>query len=354
LKESILYIGNKLSEKGATASTIDTLSLLLEGEGYTVYTSSSVKNKVLRFLDMILATLKFSRKVSVVLIDTYSTQNFYFAVAVAKLCRILNIPYIPILHGGNLPNRLLKNPGLSKKLFGNAKTNVSPSMYLYEAFKAKGFDNISYIPNSIEIDQYSFSLRKDITPKLLWVRSFAEIYNPMLGVEIIRGLLEKCVKASLTMVGPEKDGALKECRKETEESNLPITFTGKLEKNQWIDLSRSHDIFINTSNFDNTPVSLIEAAALGMPIVSTNVGGIPYLIDNNLTGILVPPNDAAEFTIAISSLLKDSSLVTSLSENARRKVEAFDWKGVKVSWVALLSEEIPTFELPSRNHESEF
>ncbi|MGK0296034.1 MAG: glycosyltransferase involved in cell wall biosynthesis [Ulvibacter sp.] len=91
-----------------------------------------------------------------------------------------------------------------------------------------------------------------------------------------------------------------------------------------------------------------------MPIVSTNVGGIPYLIDNNLTGILVPPNDAAEFTIAISSLLKDSSLVTSLSENARRKVEAFDWKGVKVSWVALLSEEIPTFELPSRNHESEF
>ena len=70
--------------------------------------------------------------------------------------------------------------------------------------------------NSIEIDKYPFFLRKDIAPKLLWVRSFAEIYNPKLGIEIINGLLEKGIKASLTMVGPEKDGSLKECKKKAE------------------------------------------------------------------------------------------------------------------------------------------
>jgi glycosyltransferase involved in cell wall biosynthesis len=338
MRKPILYIGNKLLAKGATASTIDTLSLLLEEEGCTVYTASSMKNKVLRFIDMILATLKFSRIVSVVLIDTYSTQNFYYAVVVAKLCRTLKIPYIPILHGGNLPNRLMKNPRLSKKLFSSAKTNVSSSLYLLEAFKAKGFDNVSYIPNSIEIDKYPFFLRKDLAPKLLWVRSFAEIYNPMLGIEIIRRLLENGINATLTMVGPEKDGSLKKCKMEAEDSNLPITFTGKLDKNQWIDLSKSHDIFINTTNFDNTPVSVIEAMALGLTVVSTNVGGIPYLIDTNRNGILVPPNDAEKFAVVISSLLKDNSIANVLSKNARRKVEVFDWKEVKGSWLVLLND----------------
>jgi glycosyltransferase involved in cell wall biosynthesis len=338
LKKPVLYIGNKLSAKGATASTIDTLSLLLQDEGIKVYSASSVRNKLFRFLDMLRSTIKYSRKISVVIIDTYSTQNFYYAVAVAKLCRILKIPYIPILHGGNLPNRLTTSPGLSKKLFGNAKTNISPSMYLLEAFKAKGYDNISYIPNSIEIDKYSFFLRKEIAPKLLWVRSFAEIYNPMLAIAIVKNLLDEGVKVSLTMVGPEKDGSLEACKKETEKYNLPVTFTGKLEKQQWIELSTSHDIFINTSNFDNTPVSLIEAAALGLPIVTTNVGGIPFLFDHNETALLVRPNRVEDFTKALNELLTNTFLSTSMTIKARERVEEFDWKKVKGWWLALLSE----------------
>ena len=68
------------------------------------------------------------------------------------------------------------------------------------------------------------------------------------------------------------------------------------------------------------------------------------MIDNNTTGILVPPNDAEKFTVAICSLLKENSSVKSLSENARMKVEAYDWKEVKSSWLALLSEKIPIFK----------
>ena len=338
MKKSVLYIGNQLASKVTTASTIDTLSLLLEEEGYTVYTASSIKNKLFRFLDMLYATLKYSRKVSVVIMDTYSTQNFYYAVAVSWLCRILKTPYIPILHGGNLPSRLDKSPSLSKKLFGNAKTNVSPSKYLIEAFKARGFNNVRYIPNSIEIDAYPFLLRKEISARLLWVRSFAEIYNPMLGVELIKKLKEQGVKATLTMVGPEKDGALEACKRETKKYNLPITFTGKLEKHEWIALSTSHDIFINTSNFDNTPVSLIEAATLGLPIVSTNVGGIPFLFEDGHTALLVPPNNVDKMTTAVNTLLVDSCLVVSLTKKAREKMELYDWSKVKGSWLALLSE----------------
>jgi len=144
-KRSLLYIGNKLSKKGATASSIDTLSLLLEEEGFKVYIASSVKNKVVRFLDMLCSTFLKARKVSFVLIDTYSTQNFYYAVAIAKLCRLLKAPYIPILHGGNLALRLSNNPKVSRKLFSGAKYCVSPSLFLLDVFKEAGINNVHYM-----------------------------------------------------------------------------------------------------------------------------------------------------------------------------------------------------------------
>ncbi len=336
-KRSVLYIGNKLSGKGKTVSTIDTLSLLLEGEGFVVLTASSKKNKLFRFFDMVLTTLRYSPRVSYVLIDTYSTQNFYFAVAVSKLCRILKIPYVPILHGGNLPSRLKESPKLSKKLFKGAKTNVTPSRYLLEEFKAKGYHNLTHIPNSIQIDKYPFLLRKEISPKLLWVRSFTEIYNPLLAIETLKGLIERGIMASLTMVGPEKDGSLEKCRFEVEKYNLPVIFTGKLKKEEWIALSKSSDIFINTTNFDNMPVSLIEAAALGLPIISTNVGGIPYMFNHDETAILIQPNDANAFVVAIQDLLTNPSNAEAISLKARKKVEEFDWKNVKHKWLALMS-----------------
>ena len=97
-------------------------------------------------------------------------------------------------------------------------------------------------------------------------------------------------------------------------------------------------ISINTSNFDNMPVSLIEAAALGLPIVTTNIGGVPFLFDNIETALLVPPNNVEEFTKAINELLANASLVTTMTKKARKRVEEFDWKKVKGAWLALLSE----------------
>jgi glycosyltransferase involved in cell wall biosynthesis len=337
-KKTILYIGNKLSNNGATVTSIETLGVFLEAEGFDVYTASSAENKFLRLLDMLFSVFRYSKKVSIVLIDTYSTQNFYFAVIVAKLCRLLKLPYVPILRGGNLPQRLVNNNQLSTALFKGAKINIAPSLYLMDAFADAGYRNLQYIPNTIKIESYPFLLRNNLKPNLLWVRSFAEIYNPMLAVEIVKELYDVGVNATLTMVGPDKDGSLEKCRSLVNEHKLPVSFTGKLEKNQWIDLSKSHDIFINTTNFDNTPVSVIEAMSLGLPIISTNVGGIPYLIKNDTTGILVPPNDATEFVAAIYRLINDSELASQLSMNARDKVEKYDWQEVKSLWLELLSE----------------
>ena len=138
------------------------------------------------------------------------------------------------------------------------------------------------------------------------------------------------------MVGPEVDGSLKRAEKLSEHLNVKTTFTGKLDKAMWRSLSDNFNIFINTTNFDNTPVSVIEAMALGLPVVSTNVGGMPYLIEDGITGLLVPPNNSEAMTKAIEKLISNPALAATISLNARKQVEAFDWDIVKHQWLKLL------------------
>lgn len=337
MTNKLIYIGNKLSKKGSTVTSIETLGQFLQRENYIVISASSRKNRVVRMLDMVWTTLSQSRKASLVLIDTYSTTNFLYAVIIGYISRFLQLPYIPILRGGNLPNRLKKSPKLSKKLFKNAKINVAPSQYLMKAFEQAGYMNLTHIPNTIEINTYPFLLRKQPTLKLLWVRGFAELYNPTLALTILDTLLQLGHKASLCMVGPDKDGSMATCKQLAEEKNLPVLFTGKLEKTEWLRRSAAYDIFINTTNFDNTPVSVMEAMALGLPVVSTNVGGMPYLIKEGVDGILVPPNNAEAFVKALIALTENPKAAQEQALRARQKVEAFDWETVKGQWNALLS-----------------
>jgi len=315
---------------------MDTLTSHLRDLGYEVHSASSAVSKVKRLLEMLLLVWRRGTKNSVVLIDTYSTQNFYYALLVAWLCSIKGLRYCPILHGGNLPKRLERNPWMSKKIFGHAYRNIAPSAYLLTAFKQFGYDNTSLIPNAIEVNAYSFKERKEIGPKLLWVRSFASLYNPMLALKTIKLLKADYPDITLCMVGPDKDGSLELCKSYAIENKLNVEFTGKLDKEQWKGLSTEYDIFINTTNFDNTPVSVLEALCLGLPVVSTNVGGIPFMLENDKNALLVPPNDEHALKKAIEKLLGDSSLAHLLSKEGRQLVQSYDWDVVKHQWITLL------------------
>lgn len=333
----LVYIGNKLQSKGNTVTTIDTLGKQLETLGFQLSYASTKKNIVLRLFDMLWTVYKHRKQADYILIDTYSTLNFYYAFAVSKLCRILGLKYIPILHGGNLPNRLQNNPKLSALIFKNAYKNVSPSKYIQHHFKLKQLDCM-VIPNSIDLHLYKFKNRSPISSiHLLWVRSFASIYNPKLAVDVLNALKLKGINASLCMVGPEKDGSLKDTKLYANKIGVEVTFTGGLSKKDWIALSKDYNVFINTTNFDNMPVSVIEAMALGLPVVSTNVGGLPYLIDNNTDGLLVQEKTVEPFVNAIINLKENQALIDNLTLNARKKAESFGWETVKKQWMDLLN-----------------
>ena len=334
-RKNILYIGNNLTGKTKYNSTIIVLSSLLTSEGFLVTISSDKINKVLRLMDMCISLVKNRNRVDYVLIDTFSTINFYYAFIISQLARVFKLKYIPILHGGNLPERLERNQFLSNLIFKNSYKNIAPSNYLKSAFEKKGYDTM-FIPNILEIENYKFKNRKVIEPKLFWVRAFKEIYNPTLAIKVLEILKKEYPKAKLCMVGPFVDDSYNDCLKLISELKLEtsVEFTDVLLKEDWHKKSEDYDIFINTTNFDNTPVSIMEAMALGLPIVSTNVGGMPFLIDDTSDGLLVSKYNAEDMTKAIILILDNKH--PNLAANARKKVENFSWDNNKEKWFQIL------------------
>jgi glycosyltransferase involved in cell wall biosynthesis len=334
--KNVLYIGNALSKSKGTPTVIETLSAHLKAF-CNVKVASNQPNQVLRLLDMIGLVFNYRSQTDLVLIDTYSTLNFYYALIISQLCRVFKIPYICILHGGDLENRLKKSPKLCRMVFYHAQTIVAPSQFLKLVFECYGYKEILYIPNSVELQNYEFTDRPIDTINLLWVRSFSSLYNPEQAVLVLEMLQQLNYDATLTMIGPEVDGSLIKTRALAKERHLKVNFTGKLSKAEWRAYSKNCNVFINTTNVDNTPVSVIEAMALGLPVVSTNVGGIPFLISDGTDGLLVPPQDIDAMAYAIIKLKSDNALRSKLITTARAKVENFSWDAVRPQWEALLS-----------------
>ena len=336
--KNILYVGNKLSHHGFSPGVIETLGSQLEEAGYKVYYAGTIKNKVLRLLEMLLKTIFVGWKADYIMIDTYSTNAFWFAYMTGQLAQFMYKKYITILHGGDLPSRLKKTKKACDSLFLNSYANVAVSGYLSHEFKKAGYKTVT-IPNSIDILKYPFRLRFHSRPKMLWVRSFHRQYNPKMAADVLKELLRMYPEAELCMVGPDKDGSMEDFRNYVNEIGIEdqVKITGFLRKEEWIKLAVDYDFFINTTNVDNTPVSVIEAMALGLNVISTDPGGIPFLLNNDIDSVLVQQDDACAMAVEIEKLIKNSGKVSALSKAARDKAEKFNHIHVLNQWCELLA-----------------
>jgi len=225
--------------------------------------------------------------------------------------------------------------------FKDASMIIAPSRYLKISMEETGIGTVTVIPNFITLANYKYKKRTSVRPRLLWVRAFHnEIYNPEMAVRILSVLATQYEDARLCMVGPDKDGAMEKCLELAESLKVinRIKLTGQLSKKDWSDLSEDYDIFINTSNVDNTPVSVIEAMALGLPVISTNVGGIPFLFENEKECLLVEKNDHVQTCEAVTRLVNEPVLSAQLSQAGRRKAEGFDWENIKKLWIDVISQ----------------
>ncbi|OIQ36299.1 MAG: hypothetical protein BM563_11110 [Bacteroidetes bacterium MedPE-SWsnd-G1] len=283
--------------------------------------------------------IKHHRKSWFILLDTFGASNFYYAVFIAQIARLFGTPYLPILRGGNLPKRFEGNPRLTRLLFKYSCKNITPSGFLKKALMDHGYA-AETVPNIIDISVYDFKKRESYLPKILYVRAFHQIYNPTMAVRVLAQVKEEFPEVCLCMIGPEKDNSFRETQElaiklGVEES---ITYTGVLSKKEWHKIAQDYDIFINTTTIDNTPVSVMEAMALGLPVISTNVGGIPYLLKDKIDAFLVNNNDVDAMANKIIEIISGKVDVSSTVLNALKKVEQFDWSVVRKSWIKLLNE----------------
>ena len=315
---------------------MEVLSKQLEAH-FQVVSTSEHTNKVLRALEMLATFFRVQHRTDLVILDTYSTLNFYYAWGFALLCRFFQKPYLCYLHGGNLPARFAGSPRMSRTVFGHAQANVAPSGYLKSALEQAGYKSIC-IPNFIRIEHSPYVQRARLRPNLLWVRAFEQTYHPEMSVRVFAAIQKTYPEAKLCMVGPDKDGSMERCKSLVARLGLSqqVLIPGQLTKAKWIELSADYDIFLSTPHFDNTPVSVVEAMALGLPVVSTGVGGMPYLIEHGKDGLLSPDADEAAMIRHLQRLLTDPDLAASISRNARQKAENFDWKMVEKQWLELL------------------
>lgn len=331
-------IGNFLSGTGGSRGVCEELADHLASEGWTVVTASRQRPKLLRLVDMIVTAVKCRHRYAVAQVDVFSGPAFFWAEAAGSILRRLGKPYALTLHGGRLPEFAARWPRRVSSFLGSAGEVTAPSAFLQQEMEAYR-PGIRVIPNAIELGSCPFRQRGPAGLSLVWLRAFHKIYNPVMAVRAVGLLRPQHPDIRLIMVGPDQqDGSLDRARAETARLGLHenISFPGPVPKAQVPLVLNRADIFLNTSNFDNTPVSVIEAMACGLCVVSTNVGGLPYLLGHGEDALLVDPRDPAEMGAAVARLLTEPELTRRLSGNAHHKARRFEWSVVLGQWSELL------------------
>lgn len=333
----MLYFGIRSSNPGKYLSVQDELTKLLS-DRFEVVSVSNKSHSISKAMDMLIAFVRHITSCSFIIIDTYSTTNFYFAFFLSIFSKPFKKPIAFYLHGGDLGSRLKQNPKMCSLMFSNAHALIAPSGFMKSEFEKFGYEP-KLIPNFIKINNYPYRQRSLNEIRLFWLRNFKHHYNPMLAVKVILNLLQNGFNATLTMVGPDgKDGSFDEVKDFVLRNKLAeyVSFTGSLTKPEWIEKSHASNILINTTFIDNTPISVLECMALGILVVSTNVGGIPFLLEHKVDSLLVKPDNVDEMVEAILEFHQNKDFAKQVSSVARQKVEEFDWNVVKNKWTELI------------------
>lgn len=337
MKSNVLLVGNFLDPSRHSPGVGLEFACLLQASGRQVIMVSNYQNRLLRLADMVWMILWHQKAYQVAQVDIFSGLAFLWAEIACWALRLIRKPYILTLRGGNLPVFAARWPSRVKRLLTSAAIVTAPSRFLYEEMRLH-CQSLEFLPNPIHLSAYTYKVRDQMRPLLVWLRAFHKIYNPGLAPRVLAILAPEFPASRLAMIGPDKgDGSLLATRQIAHDLGVEcmITYPGAVLKSKVPEILQTGDIFINTTNIDNTPVSVMEAMACGLCIVSTNVGGIPYLLTDGEDALLVPPDDPQAMANAIQRILTEPSLAARLSANARKKVDQFDWQVIFPKWEAL-------------------
>lgn len=339
-KGTLLFIGNYLPVPRYNKNVWHFLAENLSHSGWNVITTSNKENQFLRLMDMLITIWRSRHSYQIAHIDVFSGKALLYAKISTILLRWLKKTIVLTLHGGGLPEYAAKHPRYVRQVLTAADVVVTPSAYHQQAFLHIRSD-IKLIANPINLQEAVYRERSVAAPRLIWVRAFHDVYNPDMAIRVLHLLSLEYPEVHLCMLGPDKgDGSLESAMKLSKEFGIEskLQIVGHVthaEVPRWLDQA---DIFINTSNYDTAPRSLLEAMANGLCVVSTNVGGIPMMATDKVEAILVDPDDFEAMALAVKHVLDSPDLTNKLNKNARLRAEQSDWSAILPKWDALFSE----------------
>jgi L-malate glycosyltransferase len=263
----------------------------------------------------------------------FSASYWSFLVAPAPawaVARLRGKKTVIHYHSGEARDHLRRFPS-ARLVLKRADRLVVPSGYLTEVFREFGLAALA-IPNIVDASQFTYRVRRPLRPHLVCTRGFHPYYCVDVVVRAFAEVQKAFPEARLDLVG---GGPLEaEIRNLVRQMNLKgVDFKGVVKHGQIGRCYDEADIFINASRLDNMPVSVLEAFASGMPVVTTEPEGMRYVVEDGRTGLLSTTGDAAALAQNVIRVLQDSELAESLVSNARQEFQRYSWPVVREQWL---------------------
>jgi glycosyltransferase involved in cell wall biosynthesis len=343
IKVNVAIIGN-MTISNQLVTPADYLSFTLSNnKSFHIVSASRSPIRLKRFFEMTRLIFKWNVKLDIVFLQFYSGVPSYllqtFIVLYAKVFKCKLVFY---LHGGDIPNFTIKYSRWTNMLFGQASCIMAPSNYLLDFSKSLGFECV-LVPNMIDIQKYHFKHRETKEPLILWMRSFHDVYNPKLMIDALLILISKYPQIKLIMAGKDK-GVENEVKNYVNSLGLDkyVDFPGFLDETSKLNYISKCNIFVSTSRKDNMPICIVEAFASGLPVVSSNVGGVPDLVNSGISGILFDDNDVKGLVDGIEKVITDADF--------RHSVVNYGLMIAKRSSLQAVSTQIESLLMTVHNH----
>jgi len=282
--------------------------------------------RIISLIHLYFKSKKILRKIKPDIVHSHSVDMGY---VLSKACRKLEIPVVHTCHGVTFNDKRFSfvKKILDKFLLKHSKFKL---IITCDANSVKDFDkekikNTIYIPNGVNLLK---AKRKSESKKLKFISvgRLEEQKGLIYLIESVREIVKenKDIEILLVGEGAKKDELLEKI-KEYKLDNY-FNFIGSKTNEEVMKLYTESDIFILSSVWEGLPIALLEAMSFGLPVVTTNVGGISKICSNNKNALIIPAKNTSALKEAMTSLIKDKSLRKKLGENARKTVEKnYNW-----------------------------
>ncbi len=331
----ILFIANYKEGVGGISGQVAALQRHLREEGYTADIFSTIGSLGAR-LRMPRKLNRIIRNYDVVHIHCCSGWGFLPAVLGVCYAKKKDKRTILTYHGGGAEFFFGKHKRLINYFLGQTDQNIVLSGFLGDVFDRYQIP-YTIVPNIIELDSSVYRNRTRLNPNFICIRSHEKIYNIPCILQAFKLVLEKVANAKLTLVG---DGSLHdELKQQVQEMDLNnVVFTGRVNNTLIYRLLNQADIMVSAPTVDNMPVSLLEAMNAGLLVISSKVGGVPYMIRDLETGLLFPSNDYEGLAQRMIWALDNQERSLAIVDSAHSEVIKYNWKSIRSKLLSIYSE----------------